>query len=113
MNGQDVDHMSREEVAELLRPYAYSFYGVEDGVELWMDDNESRVYSREAAVAWCTGVGLDDPPYDPAQETLNRERREGGYWNDDGYWVFARRADAAQGRDIADKDATYDGPIPH
>jgi hypothetical protein len=56
----DVGRMSREGVAELLRPYGYSFYAVEDGVELWMDNNKGRVYSREAAVAWCTGVGPND-----------------------------------------------------
>jgi hypothetical protein len=66
-------HRSTDEVAELLVPYGYSFRGYADtdlsahniakGEEIWMDDR-GRAFPRNAAVAWCTGIGLDgdEPP---------------------------------------------------
>ena len=53
-----VEQLTTDQVGYILRPYGYSFYGYENGEELWMDDR-GRVRTRADAVAWCTGIGLE------------------------------------------------------
>jgi hypothetical protein len=53
-----VDRMTIDEVGELIGEYGYTFYGYENGQEVWLDDR-GRGRSRRGAIAWCTGIGLE------------------------------------------------------